>query len=48
MSIRAGRRTGVTNVALQEMVSVDNDIKFKVNQYNTTKTNLTALERQRT
>lgn len=48
MSIRAGRQTEVANVALQDMVSVDNDIKSKVNQYNATKTNLTALERQRT
>lgn len=32
----------------KDMVSVDNDIKSKVNQYNATKTNLTALERQRT
>ncbi|KAL2104604.1 hypothetical protein VUR80DRAFT_10145 [Thermomyces stellatus] len=32
----------------KEVVSVDNDVKSKVNQYNAAKTNLTALERQRT
>ncbi|SPO04209.1 probable H+-ATPase V1 subunit c, vacuolar [Cephalotrichum gorgonifer] len=32
----------------KEMVSVDNDVKSKLNQYNAAKTNLAALERQRT
>lgn len=32
----------------QELVTVDNDIKTKFNQYNSVKTNLAALQRRQT
>jgi len=33
---------------LQELVSIDNDVKSKFSQYNTVKTNLTTLQRRQT
>jgi V-type H+-transporting ATPase subunit C len=36
----------LTNV--QELVSIDNDVKAKVTQYNSVKTNLTTLQRKQT
>lgn len=32
----------------QELVTVDNDVKSKLNQYNSVKTNLAALHRRQT
>lgn len=32
----------------QELVTVDNDVKTKFNQYNSVKTNLAALQRRQT
>lgn len=37
-----------TDTMLQELLSIDNDVKSKYSQYNQVKTNLTTLQRKQT
>lgn len=37
-----------TECCIQEISSIDNDVKNKYNQYNQVKTSLTALQRKQT